>query len=364
MDVQVMDDFASVLNDDGTTTDLFDVDESDASSDGATQEDVVISEIDIESICTDRLEASLQQIDVCGSISTASSTIYFDAWLLQGSLFRMCDVASELVQISVNAGRLMVNSGASCIDKLDEIGGCSLVNEIEDISSFRFCDDLFVGLVGEGGTCYFSRECGDGMYCSRTDECPGLCVRDFLGSHFCLRDDDCPAGYYCSAEGLCEIAKLPGDSCQAEECLEGNACLGGVCLRILPWNEVSCGPTGANSVVACPAGYRCSLESGTGVCVPLRTNGEDCVFNGDCLDSLGCVDGVCGTGIEEGGTCNVMKPECVRGSQCIGDVCSTWYSLDLGDSCLFGFSCSSGLCLESVCTAAQQANETGLCSFF
>jgi hypothetical protein len=175
---------------------------------------------------------------------------------------------------------------------------------------------------GGGGTCgdcypntgcRSDYDCPNGQVCSQYNTCiPGGTTTDAGAT--CTSPSQCPTGQTCGADDHCH----PGD----------------------------CSGSG------CPAGYQCTLSSGTLACVATDGGTKDgggpppftgCTSDSQCVASLGagakCLDGTC---VAPANQCSDAT-QCPTGEQCVQGVCTP--SCDKTHPCPTGFSCdANGTC--------------------
>lgn len=166
------------------------------------------------------------------------------------------------------------------------------------------CDTYLQGTRTLGQTCVFSSECVDG-WCDGSCE-THVCVPRRTEGSLCNRDEQCARGLVCSrATGTCarqERFAGPDEPCDAD--------------------------------LACAAGHFCSTLDGSGTCVPLPGEGEDCASGIQCaiLETPGGCrqDGACGPGLVCGGGEDVPEdeagwPVCRRAiPRAEGETCYPW----------------------------------------
>jgi hypothetical protein len=135
-----------------------------------------------------------------------------------------------------------------------------------------------------------------------------LLVSSGLNGHPCGPNDTCLPGYYCNAEGICDVH---GD-CAAPGCPNGQKCVRQQCVGICEG-------------LACPPATVC----GTNTCQPVTTTGatgSPCMADSDCLTGLFCLSpytgGAAGTGVCTIGCTKLPVDSCAEA----GAVCTTFPS--------------------------------------
>jgi hypothetical protein len=221
-------------------------------------------------------------------------------------------------------------------------------------------DSMFIGKVGEGGSCSsstLSLECKDGMVCRTapgTLGVEGRCVPVGQVGDFCSDDDECDEDLYCSLlDGTCREFSLLGETCL-------NGAGGGSLIRCARW--LSCDSITDSCVGPCDRGYSCSgdsdcdqdlgLECVSGRCDLLRIEGQPCSSSDDCVEGLRC-------GLDESGpdsmsilVCmplSMLGEPCVRHADCVTEFCNQMEGIcaetvAAGEPCPSGASeeCASG----------------------
>lgn len=187
-----------------------------------------------------------------------------------------------------------------------------------------------------------AESCAESLYCEpSTMRCtapPGL-------GKPCGDGVVCAEGLACSMNtALCITPPGSGEACALgpggpDRCAEGLACLAGTCGRV-PTEGEPCAYG-----LRCAPGLGCAFEASEGRCRPLRDAGGACdsdsICKGDAYCDLG--EGRCAPRVSDGQPC-VYGGECQPGSTCVPStgthfVCAPLPSL--GESCLFD--CAAGL---------------------
>ena len=118
------------------------------------------------------------------------------------------------------------------------------------------CTDGVCGVLpGEGAPCTSDSRCAAGFACDFTAK-GSVCVKPKALGDACQNDQVCPASAHCGASGTCEA-----DAADGSPCSQGNECSG------------LCGGD----------------ESGGFSCGPVPGQGDPCLFEDDCPDTLACL---------------------------------------------------------------------------
>ncbi len=229
----------------------------------------------------------------------------------------------------------------------------------------------------------------------------------------CTSDALCESGYYCAANGTCQLRKAQATSCNAgagadclvagcRVCATGN-CVDGFCCntacgaRCDACNVVpgTCSPVAAGSPGSPPcAPYVCTGASptcgttcsgnaqcvagaycdGTGACVPDQANGADCTSASQCASGF-CVDGFCCDGACSGpcdacarsitggadGTC-APAPAGSPGSPACSPFLCNGSSVACSGSCSSDAQCAAGAYCASDGTCRPQKSQAASCN--
>ena len=229
------------------------------------------------------------------------------------------------IKASLDAGRTSFDAEAAqrCLDLLaaEECDEADLA-----------CEDALVGKVATGDACTESTECAGNAYCREGLDCLGTCVATLGVGEACPGTDfdECGAGFFCSAEGVCTAEKANGEPCDySEECSsyycdyteEGSRCveippdyvkdIGALCdfdqecKPDLHCPQGTCTAAGEiGEPCPCVSEAYCSEDSADafGVCVARIPQGEACEISGQCATGI-CDDGVCEKPSGLGGPC-------------------------------------------------------------
>ena len=266
---------------------------------------------------------------------------------------------------AISDGRIGVDRDAldACLDHLDSLA-CATYEEVEDDErctppeppEVSPCDgrEIFIGRVGEGGTCTSPAsgfECEEGLTC-RIDPnlgIEGVCIALGDVDDLCFANSECHEDLYCARlTGLCSIPRGEGETC----------------LYADP-NDPS--PPPSSIVIACEDGLRC--DPITDRCVAPCQRGAACASDSDCDDEQGlaCVMGRCDPPRSAELPCAV-DTDCAESLRCIDDpsfatsVCAD--PLDLGESCdpfSANEECASGYCAGDTSTCTEPEEPGKLC---
>jgi hypothetical protein len=112
--------------------------------------------------------------------------------------------------------------------------------------------------------------------------------------------------------------------------------------------------TSCTADTACVSGDYC--DTGTGTCVPLKSNGSGCARGGECSSTF-CVDGYCCNGACNGSTCEACD---VAGKAGICSAVNTGNPHGTHGSC-GNFACVSGACYSGTCTLDTECASNYYC---
>lgn len=215
--------------------------------------------------------------------------------------------------------------------------------------------ELFHGVKVHGESCSVTlgplrrldvSDCGPGWSCTG-GLCTGLCDGTFgCGGELCGPQGGCFSDD--SDNNYCRGDAVEGAFCDpiyGPDCADGLVCSAG--SAAFPRCEVrgaACEPCTS----ACDAGLYCDGLSG--LCVPLRPPGADCIAPSVCR-SYACVDDVCAPFSQQGEPCGPGK--CADGLKCVASQCVPEGQLGdscLDDSCAPGLACTpAGVCERTLC---------------
>ncbi|NOZ85458.1 MAG: hypothetical protein GXP49_04180 [Deltaproteobacteria bacterium] len=203
----------------------------------------------------------------------------------------LCKGQPEGWNTSINKKRLQYHSekAQSCFDAVKK-ASCEQISW-DNTSLIQECQDVFVGLVGQGGDCTaWTAECALGAWCM-------------------------PKGYptLTCKSGSCKMFKLENESCdkqKGEICSAGLACVNGKCAKLSQENG-SC-----SGGATCAAGLKCLDDK---KCHKIISIGETCDdTNGDPCDVHSYCDGTKCVGLPKvGEACGGNRPT----ADCWGSYC-------------------------------------------
>lgn len=259
-------------------------------------------------------------------------------------------------------------SGGACVD-----GSCAVVAPEQDAGEAECVgSDCVVEPVPLTPSCDDGERNGDETGTDCGGNCPTACS---VGAG-CQSDADCGAGLFCSPDGnrclevACNDGVLNGEEVLTD--CGGGACAGcpdgSPCTEATDCASAVCGAGGTCSAPSCNDEQRNQDETGVdcgGGCPQNCGTGQGCEGGNDCQS------GVCGSlGCAEGDESCCQAPSCadavINGGESDVD-CGTLAcgGCPVGDSCAFGFQCSTGLCQAGNCAVApscdddvQNGNET------
>ncbi len=184
--------------------------------------------------------------------------------------------------------------------------------------------------------------CSDGDLCTTSDICTnGICEGAFVDCSGL--DDACNVGVCASSSGFCEqVAVNEGGGCDdGDLCTESDTCGGGVCQGTL----VDCSELDG----MCQTGV---CDGGTGNCVAqLAENGTSCDDDDLCTNEDECFNGACeGIAVDcselddacNVGSCNASTGQCEAAPANEGQPC------DDAIECTFDEACASGECVGTL----------------
>jgi hypothetical protein len=226
-------------------------------------------------------------------------------------------------------------------------------------SNPQCADGLYCGDAGEcvqrapaGSTCFGDEQCLEEHRCHPLDCDPisefcrdgleGTCIGDQSAGEYCLYNDDCTDGLFCTTQETCRETYEDGETCSPlgppTQCGEGSVCAGGLCSQEpdftepLPERGESCVPV-QGLASACAGDLVCTIDD----------NAAELAYS--CQDRKSV-----------GGTCHRNR-ECTSG-RCARDIRSAVGEclelLELGDSCGHPADCASGVCIDRLCVSSKR----------
>lgn len=293
-------------------------------------------------------------------------------------------------------GRISFDGAAAArrLSQLATADSCELAYSQDFKFDFK---DSFVGLVANGGTCFFDSECAAASYCaSSVSACPGTCQprKEAGAATASYRNRECQEGLYNYAASRCLSPVEANGSCAAispstmlQTCASDHSCVGNACVpRVAAGGRCGdalqcelnlncrhglCAPASGLSQrcgqgVSCKHGYSCDLVElssfSTGTCTAWKSVGGGCWSSSDCEVGLFCKDvripvsrGSCARLSALGEACNSNLP-CSEGLYCRGGTCSP--AQKRGEHCATTDECDSGLTCLSTCQPWYCADPT------
>lgn len=243
------------------------------------------------------------------------------------------------------------------------------------------CDPtkIYIGTLGEGQPCTSdgrSYECAPGLICIRYGALGevGQCVREGKVGDYCLVDDTCARGLYCSMlDGTCQVPKKAGEPCEYADHLSTSADSATILVKCR--SDLECDPVTDTCVIKCQEGHSCSstadcdktkdLKCIASRCDVPRAEGLPCTVDENCSDELYCGTDpakpgkrVCRAREEDGTPCTTGSTGSTTSRQCIGFCNQTTGLCEAqvfaGDPCPTGQDeqCDHGYCSQTdFCTS-------------
>jgi hypothetical protein len=197
-------------------------------------------------------------------------------------------------------------------------------------------------------------------------DCGGSCERACGAAAGCVSDADCAAGLFCAEQtGRCTEVSCSDDVLNGDEsstdcgggcpgCPDGEACnTGSDCQSRV------CGADSTCAAPSCNDNQPNGDETGTDCGGPCPQN---CGTGGACRANNDCQSGVCGTqscapGVERCCQAPACDDDVQNGTESDVDCGNACGPCAVGDSCIIGIQCSSGLCQGGVCAAAPSCTD-------
>jgi MYXO-CTERM domain-containing protein len=273
----------------------------------------------------------------------------------------------------------LTRSGAACGGTGACAGSCSGASSCSFPGTSTIClpakCDSGTNTATTAGFCNTSHTCGSTTSASCA---PYTCNSSLTAcGSGCGVDTDCVAGNYCSA-GACKLKEVNGTACTGANMCQSGFCVDGVCCNTLCNGQCSTcvGPTKGtcSAVTGVPTGGRpaCATDG-------ISTCGGACdgVSLGACAyPTTECRPAFCGGSVatlpancDGKGSCPVATTKVCAPYSCAGNSCATTCVGDgdcapssycdatgtctpkntVGNGCIAGKECSSGLCVDGVC---------------
>lgn len=288
---------------------------------------------------------------------------------------RFSDAELGALEDSIAAGNITYHGDlvADCVAAIQAIG-CELSDPLE------VCEDMFEGLVADGGACERNEECGEASYCAITTSCPGTCQARVATGAACTSSSACQSGLSCDS-GTCRAPAGPGAACNGTTGVAcsnlGLVCVGddgatpGECTR---WSEVLMGAEGelcdALNEDYCDDGLSCAFDGLDGTtprfrCVTRVAAGAACTialpdicppdqFCSGLDFMMGDTEGTCAPLPTAGDPCTpaLPFPRCAPGLVCTGgNMCEPLGRV--GATCASDATCASSYCEGGRCVDGE-----------
>jgi len=160
------------------------------------------------------------------------------------------------------------------------------------------CEDMQIGLVGEGGHCWLDLECVDGLVCAPVVfdgvDVSGLCLIPPGEGEPCA-GSRCAEGLFCDRvpdeDGTCRRLVSPGGDCatlvdEPLACGEDFYCDGAVC--------VARGAPGEPCDASAPCAWSLRCNPDSLVCERTSSDGAACIDDAECAAGCCAADATCG----------------------------------------------------------------------
>ncbi|MFM2153239.1 MAG: hypothetical protein RL199_1674 [Pseudomonadota bacterium] len=269
------------------------------------------------------------------------------------------DLESSFAGVALDALRYDGAQAKACLDAYrTELAACRNPGRVP---AGPACRRAFLDAASPGGSC---TTFGEGHGCAAgTGLCePGTkrCVA-LPGSGAPCLAGACAEGFACDGD-LCRAPESLGLGALGEACIRqvdcagGLACVGGQCLKTVPFGgdcEIDSG--------ACGSGGLCQPPAAPRACQSKLGAGGRCMGADDCAAGLSCLafafPGVCVADVPVGGGCH-SESICAAGSICSPLTNECTMPPTLGEACLSGL-CGPGLaCIEQTCQLTGDVGAT------
>jgi hypothetical protein len=272
-----------------------------------------------ENLCEEVAEVACHDMWSCCAEGEIESILNVDEPRTEGQCREdvqvLCERGLAQRQFSVDNGRARFEASAAeaCLEGLVVGDECAVFATAVPWAE-ECVNELWVGLVADGGACFYGYECaGADSFCGPNRVCTPL-----PGDGQLCPQQDCATGLFCNA-GTCRPLRAA-----TEACTRNDMCQAGLFCNFDAEPEPVCAPLRAIGE-ACGASSHCtSAFCVPGICAGAnrQTCFEDATCNGACAD-----DGsFCTTASQCGqGTCSVGMNVCSSNLQCVaggGDVCN------------------------------------------
>jgi hypothetical protein len=242
------------------------------------------------------------------------------------------------------------------------------------------CQAIVEPNAGLGAACFDGfDDCLEGV--CRGAVCPRRCQAPGVAGEVCALDRDCASGLFCRLStttlgvGQCAAFAQAQEACDDfTRCLDGLWCTGGSC-RVLPTEGQPCLAGRCDTTATCA-----NAPADGGVCVARRGVESLCGTSEQCLNGLGCLNGLCRPlALADAGAC-VRGQTCPSTLTCVGaspvGPGSCTAPLRAGGACAFddecgadlaclpadgGRACAPRLVAAGACTSSRDCQVDALC---
>lgn len=241
-------------------------------------------------------------------------------------------------------------------------------------------DQIFEGLVSNGGACEIDDECANSSFCKIGSQCPGVCTPRVTAAsgETCKADNECELGASCSlGSKTCKRMAKEGEACSETSRCSGLTECDETCKSFKVLTESRAVPEDGDCnkgpLVFCDKGLSCVRTSAAEYrCRPRAQTLQPCAFSDldyscaqedycDAVEVAGGVGmGTCRKRGEAGEACNekALSPFARGGSCRIGLICSSQSQTCVvpkknGASCGSSEECQSTECTGGICTTSE-----------
>lgn len=269
----------------------------------------------------------------CENRTTCDAAVSVDACIAR-------NVARRQLEQSVLEGRIVYDpaAAAACVTARAKVT-CDFTDKAW-LYGPEVCDDVFIGVVADGGACFVASDCQSGRCVAPACGaacCAGTCASTVAPGEVgqACGNGKCVAGAYCDG-GTC-LAFVPGGGTCTDTfyCASGFGCRNGVCVDF---------PDRGEACVGYCAGFGDRCDVATLTCVPKQGLGGACSSKDHCQDPLYCGTGTCRAPAPAGGMCMVGTIPCAAGTFCETTTMTCVANLDDGSTCANDASCRSDYC--------------------
>jgi hypothetical protein len=262
------------------------------------------------------------------------------AGVVPEELARYCGLGSEALyaNLGIDLGKLRLDSdkGARCLEGLR--GQRCAQHWLAPTE----CFSASMGTLELDAACVSSAECEPGLFCERTNQCPGVCQLSANAGQTC-GTRECAKGLFC-LDNTCVAPSQEGEACTETRCDLHLSCVEGVCRGYRAFSRQLAEP--CEESLECYGNNYC--ESSTNTCVLRASVGERC-DDLPCNSDGYCRDGTCRAKQRDGEACS-SSTDC-ESAGCVQARCHE--RLALGAACARSSECSSGRCnTAGICVTA------------